>query len=58
MPGDVTLKLYGAAKLLGTWSLPAGQTEGQFDFPVNAADAIPQMHAGSFLETTARRSFH
>jgi hypothetical protein len=39
---DVVVTLYGQGKVLGTYTLPAGQTSGDFSFQVNSADAIPQ----------------
>lgn len=38
---DVVVTLYGVGKVLGTYTLPAGQTSGNFSFAVSSADAIP-----------------
>ncbi len=37
---DTVLNLYGAANLIGTVTLPAGQTSIPFDFQVSESDAI------------------
>jgi hypothetical protein len=46
-----TITLWGRSNILGTYNLPAGQTQGQFSFNVSAADAIPpQEIAGTFKQ--------
>jgi hypothetical protein len=47
---DVVVKLFGAAKLLGTYTLPAGETSGRFSFPVSAEDAVPHAQKNAFFE--------
>ncbi|MFL6245964.1 MAG: hypothetical protein ACJ74H_08075 [Thermoanaerobaculia bacterium] len=39
---DVVVTLYGLGKVLGTYTLDAGQSSGDFSFPVSSGDAIPQ----------------
>lgn len=38
---DVVVTLYGLGKVLGTYTLPAGQSSGNFSFHVSSEDAIP-----------------
>jgi hypothetical protein len=39
---DVVVTLYGLGKVLGTYTLPAGQTSGNFSFSASSSDAIPE----------------
>lgn len=36
------ITLWGVGKEIGSYSLPAGQTSGQFSFNASSSDAIPQ----------------
>jgi hypothetical protein len=47
---DVVVTLYGLGKTLGTYTLPAGQTSGNFVFPVSAEDAIPENEVEASLK--------
>lgn len=47
---DVVVTLYGLGKTLGTYTLPAGQTSGNFSFQVNSADAIPENEVEASLK--------
>jgi hypothetical protein len=47
---DLTLKLYGNSGLIGTVTLPAGQTMIPFDFHVSASDGFDQAEAAKNLE--------
>lgn len=39
---DAVVTLFGQGKVLGTYTLPAGQSSGSFSFQVDAADGIPE----------------
>jgi hypothetical protein len=39
---DIVVTLFGYGKTLGTYTLQAGQSTGDFSFQVNPADAIPE----------------
>ena len=47
---DVVVTLYGLGKTLGTYTLPAGQTSGNFTFPVSSEDGFPENDAKGALE--------
>lgn len=52
---DVVVTLYGLGKVLGTYTLPAGQTSGNFSFPVSSEDAIPENDVKASLEKIVPR---
>lgn len=39
---DMFVTLWGANQILGTYTLPAGQSQGSFSFNVNASQGIPE----------------
>lgn len=47
---DTVLSLYGAAQLIGSVTLAAGQTSIPFDFPVSPSEAIPQSDVKASLQ--------
>lgn len=47
---DVLVTLYGNGKILGTYTLPAGQSSGDFSFAASSADAIPENDVKAALE--------
>lgn len=47
---DVVVTLYGLGKTLGTYTLPAGQTSGNFTFHVSSEEGFPENDAKSALE--------
>lgn len=47
---DVVVTLYGQGTVLGTYTLPAGQTSGNFTFQVSSSDAIPENEVESALK--------
>jgi hypothetical protein len=51
---DFTVELFGRGKVLGTYTVPAGQTSGQFNFNVSSADAIPQEEMAGVMEKVAK----
>ena len=51
---DFTVQLWGRGKVLGTYTVPAGQSSGQFNFNVSAADAIPENEVGTAMERIAK----
>lgn len=51
----VVLQCYGAGKILGTVTLPAGKTEVPFEFKVTAEEAIPADQVAQVLEELAPR---
>jgi hypothetical protein len=50
---DTVLNLYGAANLIGTVTLPAGQTSIPFDFQVSSSDAIEKSAVEESLKKLA-----
>jgi len=48
---DVVVTLYGVGKVLGTYTLPAGQTTGNFVFPVSSGDAFAEGDVEQSLKT-------
>lgn len=48
---DTVVTLYGLGKVLGSYTLPAGQTSGSFSFPVSAADGIPEADVPAALKS-------
>jgi hypothetical protein len=50
---DTVLNLYGAASLIGSVTLPAGQTSVPFDFQVSSADAIQKSDVETSLKKLA-----
>lgn len=53
---DVVVTLYGVGKVLGTYTLPAGQTSGNFSFPVGSEDAFSEGDVESSLKTILPRA--
>ena|SRR5436190_24358844 len=49
-----TVEVWGRGKILGTYTIPAGQGSGQFNFNVASADAIPQDEIGAAMEKIAK----
>jgi hypothetical protein len=44
------ITVWGVGKVLGSYSLPAGQSNGQFSFNVNGSDAIPEDQVGEAMK--------
>ena len=47
---DVVVTLYGLGTVLGTYTLPAGQSSGNFVFEVSGSDGIPEGDVKAALE--------
>ena len=48
------ITLWGRGTTLGSYTLPAGQSSGQFNFNVSSADAIPENEIGDALQQIAK----
>jgi len=51
---DFNVQLWGRGQILGSYTVPAGQTSGSFNFNVSQADAIPADEIGEAMARIAK----